>query len=48
VSAEVDGIVRGLALPHGYRSGRLITALGIEPHADVTYLFTDNDSPAYQ
>jgi hypothetical protein len=47
-SGNGDGVVCGLALPDGFRFGRFITALDIEPHADVLYLFTDNDSPAYQ
>ena len=46
-SGNGDGIVCGRA-PDGYRFGRLITALGIEPPVDVIYLFTNNDSPAYQ
>ena len=34
-SGNGDGIVCGLALPDDDRFGRLITALGIELHADV-------------
>jgi hypothetical protein len=41
-----DGIVCGRAMPDGFRFGRLIKALGIEPSVDVIYNFADNDIPA--